>query len=523
MIVCHKLLMFLIFCLFAIVLSKPKDAPLVKLVQGTYIGKTLQKSVMFLGIPYALPPTGSLRFKPPVAITEQSNKTFDATDYGLACIPRNTQSQAKYGEDCLNLDIYAPTGASNLPVMVFIFGGGFDAGNSHQRNVYNGGRIINRFPKVVIVCINYRLNVFGFLSGSEVATEGSLNAGLLDQQMAFLWVRHNINAFGGDPTRVTAWGHSAGAISVSCHLMANKGPKLFDRAILLSGPPNLIFLPASYRQDDFNFVAKNSGCFDHPLGALDCMRKLNETELQKAGLDAPRFGPTLDNVNVVQTLNSFQQESFSKIPVLISTTDNEGIVPGKFIDVSNLQNTSDYLARIRTFTFNILREDQILELARLYPVSDYKNNFNAAFADFFSGMCKANPTDFIFKCPSSLLAENYERLDIPVYSTKFTRIIALFRYARGKLHTEKSFHGSDLPFYWQFRKYLTPPEYKLADQMTSYLIAFASGQPENLWKRYRNGWSLDLEKNRMVRDSDSDSEKCDRILEFTSELIFGVT
>ena len=497
-----------IFVFVLFLLSVAKLTPTVSISQGTFLGKTVSKTNMYLGIPYALPPTGPLRFRPPQPILESSNSTFDATEYGLACIPRKTASLEKYGEDCLNLDIYSPVGASNLPVIVFVFGGGFDAGNSHQRGIYNGAHIINIFPEVVIVCINHRLNVFGFLSGKEVSEEGSLNAGLLDQKMAFLWVRQNIKAFGGNPEQVTAWGHSAGSISISIHMLADQNQKLFDRAILLSGPPTLMFFPVQYHQKNLDSLVENVNC-NKGNNVLQCLRKLSASELQTAGLDVPRFTPTLDNVHVVQTMNAYQQRSFSKIPVFISTSNHEGIIFTKYVDSSNLNTTTDFVNRLNELWHSLLNEEQVSEILKLYDPRNYNNNYNDAFAELFS--------DLVFKCPTSKLSQELQSLDVPIYQARFGHILNLLRFSRTTHKPLQSFHGSDLLFYWQTSRYLTPLEYHLAFHMTQTLLKFVKGQEP--WTGYGGGWRYEIEKRRMVRDTDYYSDKCSLIFEYATELV----
>jgi carboxylesterase type B len=117
-----------------------------------------------------------------------------------------------FGEDCLSINVASPAGASNLPVAVWIYGGGFASG-SNAWPVYNLSWVVNASQQankpVIAVSLNYRLSVLGFLAGSELAAEGNVNLGILDQRMALQWVQENIAAFGGDPTRVTVFGESA--------------------------------------------------------------------------------------------------------------------------------------------------------------------------------------------------------------------------------------------------------------------------------------------------------------------------
>lgn len=211
---------------------------------GTIIGFTSTFNITgtqkllntFLGIPYAKPPTGGRRFTKPVP-KENFKGDFQALDYGPACFQyREGQPSSKnitFSEDCLSLNIFAPDqqldGASLYPVMLFIHGGGFVTGYS----IGYEGRHLSLGGDVIVVTMNYRLNVFGFLSTGDGGAAG--NYGLWDQQLAIEWVHNNIRAFGGDPNRVTIFGESAGAAAVTFQTIypGNKG--LFQRAIAESG------------------------------------------------------------------------------------------------------------------------------------------------------------------------------------------------------------------------------------------------------------------------------------------------
>ena len=212
--------------------------PTVTSGQATFIGKYENKnySRVFYGIRYAQPPINNLRFSPPVPLDLVG--TVNASEQGFRCyqalgittiLTKITQS-----EDCLNLNVYTPTNAANLPVFVYIFGGGF-AGQSIQDPMYDGNRLLARTRDVVVVTLNYRQAALGFLAPEQVRKEiGMLNVGLQDQVVALEWIKKNIGAFGGDPNRVTLAGHSAGALSIAAHMLANKGKQdLFQRAIMM--------------------------------------------------------------------------------------------------------------------------------------------------------------------------------------------------------------------------------------------------------------------------------------------------
>nr|CAD7267732.1 unnamed protein product [Timema shepardi] len=186
--------------------------PTVTVAQGTLRGQSVTSSYgltynSYLGIPYAQPPVGNLRFKAPQDPVAWEG-TRDATTFGSSCV----QSGVTGSEDCLYLNVYTPqnpSSAANLPVMVYIHGGAFVSGS---------GSDTNNKPEyfleqgIVAVYINYRLNIFGFLSLE--GTDVSGNAGLKDQVAALRWVKNNIASFGGDPNSVTIVGESAGGASI---------------------------------------------------------------------------------------------------------------------------------------------------------------------------------------------------------------------------------------------------------------------------------------------------------------------
>lgn len=197
----------------------------------------------FLGIPYAEPPVGDLRWRPPVAVKPWAG-VRQATAFG----PRPMQPTVFHdmvfrdpgcSEDCLNLNVWTPakTAGARLPVMVWIFGGGYIAGGTSEQR--QDGVHLAATRDVIVVSMNYRLGVFGFLTHPDLIAESPHHAagnyGLLDQVAALRWVRDNIAAFGGDPHNVTIFGESAGSISVSALMASPLAHGLFEKAIGESG------------------------------------------------------------------------------------------------------------------------------------------------------------------------------------------------------------------------------------------------------------------------------------------------
>jgi len=252
----------------------------------------------FLGVRYAAAPLGDLRFRapqPPVNVTgvqqatAQPNECFQSGSGQSQTNPVETRAtQIVATEDCLFLNVYYPsTGAgappANLPTLVWIHGGGYLAGAASS---FNGEDIIKQSNRgVVVVVIQYRLGVFGFLPGAAVKQNGALNAGLLDQDFALRWVNQHISKFGGDPAKVTIWGESAGAGSVLQHVVANGGrtePQLFRGAITSS-----TFLPSQYQFNDrvpellYSEVVAQTNCTT-ATDAMACLRAADATVLETA-------------------------------------------------------------------------------------------------------------------------------------------------------------------------------------------------------------------------------------------------
>ena len=191
--------------------------------------------VSYKGIPFAAPPVGALRWKPPQKAPSWSG-TRVCTAFGddPLQMPRNEGRGPRYSEDCLTLNIWTP-GGDKRPVMVWFFGGGFMVGSS-SFPMYDGEALAKK--GVVVVTVNYRLGIFGFMAHPALTAESpnrsSGNYGFLDQVAALRWVRENIQGFGGDPGNVTIFGESAGAVSVAAHMISPLAKGLFHRAILQS-------------------------------------------------------------------------------------------------------------------------------------------------------------------------------------------------------------------------------------------------------------------------------------------------
>jgi para-nitrobenzyl esterase len=205
------------------------DPTVVQTDKGTVHGSSAAGMRAFLGIPFAAPPVGALRFAPPKPAAAWNGER-DATKPAPAC----PQPKQTVTEDCLYLNVWSPVNASKAPVFVFIYGGGFVQGDAASYD----GSLLAAAGKIVVVTMNYRTGILGFLAAGALDNGGNTtgNYGIEDQQAALQWVQRNIGNFGGDPRNVTLGGESAGAVSTCANLAASASDGTFERAIVESGP-----------------------------------------------------------------------------------------------------------------------------------------------------------------------------------------------------------------------------------------------------------------------------------------------
>lgn len=267
----------------------------------------------YLSIPYAEPPIGARRFRASIPATAW-NGTYEATSRRTACPQAGfsglSPSGITYTEDCLHLNVWTPHRETNqavgrFPVLVWIHGGGFK--HSSSSNPKYNGSILCAKANVVVVSMNYRLGVLGFLDASSVEAPG--NMGLMDQMLALKWVKENAEFFGGDPSKVTLFGESAGAMSVHAHVLSPLSRDLFQNAILLSGSLYSIDFIDSPKESlqKGDRVSKIVNCSDgewnlstHADDVIMCLRNKSVEELISASATAvsPKlvpFFPTYHN------------------------------------------------------------------------------------------------------------------------------------------------------------------------------------------------------------------------------------
>jgi para-nitrobenzyl esterase len=295
--------------LLLLLLTLPATAQRVKTTQGIVEGEATPDGqvLAFKGIPYAAPPVGPLRWAPPAAAAPWTGIRA-AHDFGPHCVQSSSYPDMYFhdpgaSEDCLTLNVWTPKRSPNaaparLPVMVWIYGGGFSTGGTSEYR-QDGQFLAHR--NVLVVSMNYRLGIFGFFTHPELAAQSPHHAagnyGLLDQLAALQWVHDNIAAFGGDPTNVTLFGESAGSMSVSAHMASPLSHNLVQKAIGESGGSLGGVQPNSPTLDqrapaDAAFALKAYG-----TSSLAALRRLPTEDILRpilTGKSNPRFGPVLD-------------------------------------------------------------------------------------------------------------------------------------------------------------------------------------------------------------------------------------
>jgi carboxylesterase type B len=449
--------------------------------QATIVG--LSGNVeQFPGVPFAKPPTGSLRLKPPQPLTEPYG-VYNATSNPPACpqfifstvlndaIPTSElgllldtplfQKALDESEDCLYLNIHRPAGTtanSKLPVLFWIFGGGFEIG---WNSMYDGTPWVTESVKegqpIIVVTVNYRVGGFGFLPGKEILADGSANLGLLDQRLGLEWVADNIAAFGGDPSKVTIWGESAGAISVFDQMIlydgdnTYKGNPLFRGAIMNSGsaiPADSVDCPRA--QVVYDTVVAAAGCSSVP-DSLACLREVDYATFLNATNSVPAllsytsvalsYLPRPDGTIFTKSPDILGQEGkFAKVPIIIGDQEDEGTLFALF--QSNITTTDELVDYLLSIFFHDANPTVIEGLVALY--SDYTTDgspfrtgiFNNWYPEFKRLAAILGDLTFTLTRRATLQIATSVTPNIPVWS-----YLSSYDYGTPIMGT---FHGSDI-------------------------------------------------------------------------------
>lgn len=473
--------------------AQPQQLSLTRIVQiesGPVQGVVQDGVDEFLGIPYAAPPVGNLRWRPPQPALKWQ-RVRSTVAFGNTCAQTNTLgvfAARSASEDCLFLNVFAPSDAANrhLPVMVWIHGGGLFDGAS---NPYDGSKLA-RQGNVIVVTINYRLNVFGFLAAPSLDHEGHPfgDYGLMDQQYAFRWVQRNIAGFGGDPSNITIFGESAGGRSVLAHLASPTAKGLFQRAIVESGTlkPQVELSDAEAMGTAF---AKAVGC---PQASADCLRGLSVHQIQSRAGKFNSVAPVIVDGTIMtqQEASAFKSGQFNHVPV-INGANKDGA--RFFVALGELTSgtsptAADYADAMRSGV-GIMKgfgKDTQAVLAR-YPLDDY----NSASAGLSAAL-----TDSSFIC-TPRRADRYLSKFVPVYAYEFADRTAP-SYAAPVSFPYGAYHTGELQYLFPLYRggqgaahAFTHAQARLSDTMVAYWTAFArSGDPNGPgtpdWPKYDN-------------------------------------
>jgi para-nitrobenzyl esterase len=459
----------------------------------------------FLGIPYAAPPVGALRWMPPQPRGKWQG-LLDATRFGSVCPQLGADPSKVLGnEDCLFLNIFTPNQESEsqgqsqdsgnqgqsgddedgLPVMVWFHGGGLATGAGSD---YDPSPLVHR--GVIAVTVNYRLNVLGFFAQSALDAEGHprANYGLMDQQFVLGWVRRNIQAFGGDPNRVTIFGDSAGGLSVHVHLASPTAAGLFQRAIVESGAyssfaPYLAMGTVADAEPDGDNFAASIGCTNQ---SAKCLRARSASML----VEARPFGDAIVDGEVITQPphDAYLAGTFNRVPVISGTTHDEWrLVYGFIEEASGPATDAAYADEVAAF-LGVPNPDPSGLLQYFldhYPLSDYPPPPGVMSAPLALG---AIGTDGLHACPARIADKDLSKF-VPTYAYEFDDTnapfpsILPFAYFIGSPLSFPlgAYHGSELSYLFDFGADLDSDQRQLSDLVVGYWTRFAStGDPNSI-------------------------------------------
>src|SRR5580704_13214298 len=451
--------------------------PIVRIDDGVVRGTTAGTVDEFLGIPYAAPPTGNLRWRPPAPAASWEG-VRDATQFGASC-PQSTVHNpflppGPISEDCLYLNVYTPTvrdrGGDGRPVLVWIHGGGLTVDGARN---YDGSKLAA--DGTVVVTINYRLGALGFLAHPALASRPGRSAGnygLMDQQAALRWVQRNIARFGGDPDNVTIAGQSAGGLSVLAQLVSPGARGLFQRAIVESGTFALNQRPLATAEAAGQTFATAVGCPDQTAA---CLRSVPVSALvSNFGVEIPGV---VDGSVLTQPIGTaLARGQFARVPVINGITHDEELlfVAGLGITVSQGTNIplAGPAADPANYQANIAQAlgvsaARAAAIAAEYPLSAYPSPL-VAFSLLVS--------DASFACPALQVDRWTAARGVPTYAYQFNDDNAPVNIVGASLGL--STHGTELPYLFDqpnapYPAMLNPDQQALAASMRTDWASFA--------------------------------------------------
>jgi para-nitrobenzyl esterase len=471
-------------CLLGMPSFARADLLTVKTEQGKVKGKTINdgKVKAFLGLPYAAPPVNELRWKAPQPVAKWKGER-DATKFGAHCAQGRVFEDMVFqdagpSEDCLFLNVYAPADAtdkSKLPVMFWIHGGGFAGGASSEPR-HNGDFL--PLKGVVLITVNYRLGVFGFLATADLAKEAdgaAGNYGLMDMIAALQWVKGNISGFGGDPNNVTIFGESAGSFAVSTLMASPMAKGLFHKGIGESGGAigrgALNYDSLAEREvKDSEWVASTAAKSLAELRAMPTQAILDAVKNKQGGMGFP---PDLDGKVLTEAVDdTYKAGKQAHVPLIAGWNADEGsFFAMRGMTLDQWKETADKMFK-----------DRAAEFLKLYPAEDDAQALRAAI-DFGSDQ-------FIGLGTWRWLEAHLKTGDSPVYRHHFELAATPSKYHPGTF----AFHSDDIEYVfgtldtrpgWNVR----PEDRKLSEAMMTYWANFAKtgdpnggGQPN--WPKY---------------------------------------
>ncbi|KAJ7625831.1 Alpha/Beta hydrolase protein [Roridomyces roridus] len=438
----------LLYALVLISLLHPtRAAPTVILDRAKFVGKSgSANTASFLGIPFAQPPVGDLRFRLPRPIEPYATGLLKATAFGKACPQQDIDFPVFQGlpaevvdiivndilsvitpdaEDCLTINVIKPqnaTATSKLPVVVWIFGGGFEFGSAASND---GTKIVERSiamdKPAIYVSFNHRVSAFGFLASKEIRAAGVGNLGLHDQREAFRWVQKYIAAFGGDPQKVTIWGGSSGAISVSLQMLTNNGDTegLFRAAFMQSGSP-IPTGPVENGQKYYDAIVAQTGCVSSK-DTLQCLRGVPYPTLKKAMNASPgifafeslvlAWLPRADGVFLTDSPQRLVKTGqIARIPFITGDCDDEGTLFS--VSAVNISTDDEYKNYIEQIWLPGASPKDLDPLYHFYPnVAAAGSPFDTGVFDALSKQFKrisAFQGDAVFQAPRRLFQKTLD-------------------------------------------------------------------------------------------------------------------
>lgn len=508
------------------------------LVRGIPISVKDKTVFGFLGIPYAQPPTGELRFRKSVPALPWKD-VLDATTMPYSCMqPENVflsagfEDESRHSEDCLYLNLWTPqTDSPSRPVMVWLHGGAFIMGSASHS--YNNGSVIAALGDVVVVAMNYRLGAFGFFTADTEDAPG--NMALHDQLLALRWVRDNIRNFGGDPNQVTLFGVSAGAISANLHLLSPLSRGLFKRAILQSGSLYSATFMSSTEEairvsNDF---ASTLGCassidedlLSHPDLVVRCLRSKSADEILRAHIAFSR-GKIIsmrpvhgDEFMPKSHLVQIERGQFQDGEVLIGTNADEGslflflgfphLYPLKTTQPVSREDT-EKVARILLHALHAPVPDDMFQV-----YLDAQDSATAISEDErLRGRLIDIVSDLFFVCPSVHFAYTYGRRGNRVfyYSFEHRTESSIWGPWMGVPHSDEVQYVFGMPF--RLPAHYTDEEARFSENIMDMWVTFAkTGNPSTQdvrWDEFQrsNGSYLSLRPRRYTTGSHLRQDRC---------------